>query len=153
MEHDALTWEAPEYYHHHKGSDWYWILGIITVSIVVICILFNNILFALFILLAAITAGAYASREPDIVTFEINQKGVVTPHLFYPYSGIDSFWVEDYPHHSQLLLKSKKTLMPLIAIPLTGLETEPIRQFLAEHIPEVEHHESFVHTLFENWGF
>ncbi len=152
MEHEILSWDAPEYYHHHKTSDWYWILGIIALSIIVIAILFNNILFALFVLIAAITVGMYASREPNIVHFELNPHGVVTPHTFYAFDTLESFWVEDYPHHSKLLLTSKKKFMPHITIPLTGLDTNPIRDYLLDYLPEIEQHESVVHTLFENWG-
>ena len=25
----AVSWEAPEYYHTDKGSDWYWALSIV----------------------------------------------------------------------------------------------------------------------------
>ena len=56
MEFSIIAWEAPEYYHTDKTADWFWTLGIITVTIVIVSLLLGNILFAIFVLIAALRA-------------------------------------------------------------------------------------------------
>ena len=54
MEH--LSWQAHEYHHTEKTSDWYWIVGIVTVSLALICIIYNNIILGILILVSSFLA-------------------------------------------------------------------------------------------------
>ena len=44
-----ISWNAPEHYHVEKTNDWYWAVGIITLALAVVCIMFGQVL-TLFIL-------------------------------------------------------------------------------------------------------
>lgn len=153
MHHEVLTWDAPEYHHFDKSADWYWSLGIIAVSIAVLSIVFGNVLFSLFILLAAITVGLYAGRHPDLAHVELRPRGIIFNDRMYKYTLLDAFWVEEdeYPH--KIILKSKKLLMPYIIIPIGNIHPGDVRLFLKMHLKEEEHHESVVHKMFEYFGF
>ena len=62
----------------------------------------------------------------------------------YPYSTLDSFWVaDDEEHNPKLLVKSQKTLMPLISIPLGEADPEIIHNYLIQFIDDEQHEESF----------
>jgi len=147
-----LAWDAPEYHFVEKTPDWYWSLGIITVSIIVILLFFNEVLFALFILLAAIVSGVYAGREPGLVHVELGYRGIIYGKNLYLYNELDSFWVEE-SHHSRIIIKSKKTLMPYIVIPIGDTHPDDVRDYLAQYLPEVEHREPIGHKLMEYLGF
>ncbi len=153
MNDTILTWDALEYHHIDKTSDWYWSLGIISFSIVLLAILFNNLLFALFVLLAAVTLGMYGGRPPEIVRIELRKKGILMADRLYDYDSLESFWIEEEDVHPKILVKSQKILMPYIIIPLGDVPHEVIREELLKYMPEVEHHESVGHKLLEYFGF
>lgn len=153
---DPFIWQAHEYYFQEKSSDWYWIVGIIGGSISVIAIIFGNILFALLVFLSTIVLSIFASKEPSLVRFEINKSGVIIHKTLYPFGTLESFWVEDnrhIGHPSQLFIKSRKFIVPLIAIPLEGVDPEDIRDFLLDHLLEDEHVEPVGQKLLEYFGF
>ncbi len=153
MNHDVVTWDAPEYHHFEKSSDWYWSLGIIAVSIAILCVIFGNILFAIFVLLAAFTSGVYADRHPELAHIELRPRGIVYNDKMYMYTLLDSFWVEEHEHPQKIILKSKHLLMPYILIPISHIHPEEVRMYLKMHLKEVEHHESLGHKLLEYFGF
>jgi hypothetical protein len=154
MNRDTLTWDAPEYYHVDKSSDWYWAVGIITVTVVILCFVFGNVLFALFVLLAAFVGTYYAGREPRLVHVEIKPRGIQVDDTLYRYDLLDSFWVDVDENPDKIILKSKKMFMPFIAVPINEhIDPHEVRSALLRHMKEVEHHESAAHKLFEHFGF
>lgn len=153
---DPFIWQAHEYYFQEKNSDWYWAVGIVGFSIAVIAAIFGNILFALLVLISTFALSMFASKEPRIIRFEINKSGIIIEKTLYPYATLESFWVEDNKHlnrPSQLFLKSQRTLVPLIAIPLEGVDPEDIRDFLLDHLLEDHHTEPLGQKILEYFGF
>ncbi|MBA3550747.1 hypothetical protein H0W32_00885 [Patescibacteria group bacterium] len=153
MPHDVITWDAPEYHHFEKSTDWYWSLGIITICITIICLLFNNILFAIFILLSGFVTALYGGRSPELIHIELRPRGLVVKDKFYPYTTLDSFWVDEEDHPQKVIFKSKKLLMPYIVVPVSHIHPEDIRMYLRMYLKEVEHHESLGHKVLEYFGF
>ncbi len=154
MNREVLTWDAPEYYHVDKSADWYWAVGIITVAIVLICIFFSNILFALFVLLAAFVGAYYAGRHPTLLHVELKPRGIVVDNTLYHFHDLDSFWVDEEENPDKIILKSKKFLMPYIIVPINEhIDPHDVRSYLLAHMKEVEHHESIIHKVFEHFGF
>ncbi len=153
MEHDVIEWDAPEYYHEPRSADWFWSYGIIVASIAILSVLFSNILFAIFIILAGILAGYYAAREPDIIHCELQPLGILAGKIFYDYTDIKSFWVDDNHPHTKLVLISHKALSPHIVIPVDDI-THPIdiTDYLIHYIPQVKGEETFFHKLMEQVG-
>jgi len=152
MENKKLKWNVPEYVLREKSRDWYWALGIIALSVIIASILYHNFLFAILVLVASFSLYIYASREPSIIDVEIGEKGIIVNNTLYPYVSLDSFWIED--HDSKILVKSKKTFMPLIVIPYSHeIEHNELRNTLVKKLPEVEHHEPASQKLMEHLGF
>lgn len=153
---DPFIWEAHEYYFQAKTTDWYWAVGIIGVSIATISIIYGNVLFAMLVLISTFALSIFASKEPPLVRFEINKSGILIGRTLFPFGTLDSFWVEDNKHlghPSQLFIKSKKVMVPLIAIPLEGMDPEDIRDFLLDHLLEDQHAEPLGQKLLEYFGF
>lgn len=149
-------WETHEFLYQEKTSDWYWAVGIIAISAAVITIIFGNILFALFILIAAFSLALFAAKRPEVIRFEINNTGVLINKTLYPYTTLHSFWVEDNNHYeiqSKVIFKSKRLAMPLLVLPLEEIHPEEIRDFLFDHLPEEEHTEAFSQKVLEYLGF
>ncbi len=150
MNANELEWEALEYHHIEKTSDWFWGLALLALTGVGVSIFFGNILFAAVILLGAGTLALFAARPPRMTQFAITDRGVRIGRNLFPYNSLESFWVIDESHtHPQLLIKSKKLLMPLIVIPIAGERPEDIRQLLLQKLTEEEHHEPLSEKLLQ----
>ena len=156
-ESDLLSekWETPEYHHSPKSKDWYWGLAMITITIVIVSILLGDGLFGVFTLIAAFTLALFAHQPPRLVSVDLSAKGIALGKTFYPYSEMESFWVDivENPNHPKILFKSKRLLMPYIAIPIGNMHPDDIADFLIHFLPEVEHKEPLLMRLLEDLGF
>ncbi|MDO8579397.1 MAG: DUF5673 domain-containing protein [bacterium] len=149
-----FSWQAPEYSYKKKGSDWYWTVGIISAALVVTAIIFGNVLFGVVIAIGAFTLTMFASRKPDIITIEITDKGIAVDKTLYPYQSIESFYLdEDHHHGPRLIIKSKKVIVPLIAMPLASKNPDELRAFLSTHLKEEVFEQGIMQTLFDRLGF
>ncbi|MEK7552475.1 MAG: DUF5673 domain-containing protein [Patescibacteria group bacterium] len=148
-----ISWTGPEYINREKGSEWYLAVVIITAGIIISAILLKNYIFAVFILLAAFTLILFASKKPRIIEIKINEQGILCDKYFYPFSALESFWIEENASHHKLILKSKKILMPYISLPIQPDEIEIVQEFLRNYLTEEQLHEPILHRLMEYVGF
>jgi len=150
-----LEWKTFEHEHIHKGADWFWALGIISVAGAVTSIIFSNILFAGVILIGAFVLGMHAAKGPSMVHFRISNRGIIIDNIMHPYTSLESFWVDDEDKHAtpKLLIKSKKLLSPHIVIPLKHVSPEDVRDQLLEYIDEEEDSEPLAQKIVEFFGF
>lgn len=151
-----LEWKAFDHIREKKGSDWFWFVGITASAIIILAIFFNNILLGLLVLIGTIVIFIAANNPPIIVDYQINRRGVQVGDTLYTYATLESFYVidEDGWDRDRLILKSRKTLMPLIIIPL-GSEIKPdqIREYLIEYLNEEEMYEPVVQRILSRFGF
>ena len=151
---DTLSWQGYEYEHHEKSGDWFWALGIIAISSAVTAIIFKNLLFALLILVGAFTIALFSSKRPHLVHFEINRRGITIDDTLYPFTTLESFWIDEDEHgHQTLIVKSQRVLVPYIIIPLREIEGDEIHDMLSEYLAEEELHEPISHKILEFFGF
>lgn len=150
----AIEWEAPEHHHGTKTSDWFWVLGILTVSLAVAAILLDNILLGLLTLIAGSVMAMLATRPAKMMTFSITPRGVRIDRSFYPYTVLDSYHIEEHSIvGQQLLIRSQKLFMPLLILPLPEEDVDEIEAIIAERIPEEYLEEPFANKLLEFFGF
>lgn len=150
---EPVQWETVEYYHTEKSTDWFWAVSIVAISAAVTAVIFQNVLLAILIIIGAVALIMYAKRIPGDTVAEINDGGILFGDTYYPYANLDSFWVDDEHYYDRLLVKSQKTFMPFIVIPLAGTHPEMIRERLRPHLLEEEHHEPIIQQLMEHFGF
>jgi hypothetical protein len=152
----SITWEACEHEHREKSKDWYWSLGILVITASILSIIFGNYIFGVLLIVIGVTLGIAGSRHPKLIIFELNKMGVRIDNKLFPYATLEAFWVQDNNEHnrvSELLIKSRRTMVPLLVIPLDGVESEEIRDFLLYNLLEKEMQESFSHIILESLGF
>lgn len=156
MASNPIEWEALEYEHIEKGTDWYWAVGIIALSITLISFILGNYTFAIVVIVSAFALIVGASRKPKVVRFEITKLGIHIGNEYIQYKDIKSFWVENNHHHdgvSKLFLRPRHLTYPIIDIPLENVDPEEVRDFLLEILLEDEHTESLLHKIFKALGF
>jgi len=148
-----LTWSAPEYHHTPKTREWYTAVFIITTTVAVLSVIFGNVIFAIFVLLSAFALCVHAAKPPEIITLELNSRGVLVKNILFPYKTLESFWVEMETDIPKILIKSKKLFMPYIILPIHEEDAEDAREILLAYLKEEEHVEPLSQKLMEKLGF
>ncbi|MCF7815896.1 MAG: hypothetical protein K9M10_04420 [Candidatus Pacebacteria bacterium] len=150
----SVHWEAPEHTHIEKTSDWYWILGILAVSASIASMIFNNVLFGIAILLGAAAMAIVSHRGPRVIEFEISARGIRIGNDLHPYATLESYYLdENNTENPQLILKSKKTFVPLIILAIPEEYIGIIEDIVASRLYEEHLEEPLSHRLLEIVGF
>jgi hypothetical protein len=147
-----LEWKTLEHSHTEKTTDWYWALGIISLSVAVISIIVHNPLFAAFIIIASITLGIFASQKPNEIEVRIEPKGVTIGRFHFAFRDLKSFWIE-HEHTPTLLLRPKKNLSPLQVVFINDVSSDQVREYLLAFLKEEEVHEPIGQKVLEYFGF
>lgn len=153
VEQPGATWQAPEYHHTPKTADWFWGVAIVSITIAIISALIGDVLFGIFVVLAAFTMAIFAHRPPRTVTVQMGTRGILVEKKLYLYNEIESFWIELEERQPKILFKSKRFWMPYILVPLGDMHPDDIGDFLLHFLPETEHKEPLLQRLLEDVGF
>ncbi len=148
-----INWTAPEHIHIPKTPDWYWTVGIITLALSAVAFIFGSVITGIFIVVASIALVLHASRPANIITYEINDRGIKSNDVLYPFLTLESFWIPHDEFPAKIIIKSRKLLMPFIIIYIDEIDPEQVRQVMLRYIAETEHHEPILKHLLERCGF
>lgn len=150
-----LRWNAYEHEHIERSSDWFWALAIVTISIAIVSILFHDFLFAVVVIIAAVTIAILSMHPPELVEFEVSERGVRVDGKLHRYDEIISFWVEDehdHVHRPLLLIDTVKFMHPNIIIPIEHIDPHTVRAYLKQHSNETPMKEPAAHKILEFFG-
>mgnify|MGYP001581262566 FL=1 len=147
-----MRWSAYEHEHVPRGSDWFWALGIVAVSAALTSILFHNVLFAILIVAAATILSMLANVPPDLMQFEISDRGIRVGETLHRYKEIISFWVEEETDAPLLLVDTTKFMAPNLIIPLENIDPHVVRTYLQKRAQEVHMKEPVAHKILEFFG-
>lgn len=151
---DTIRWRGYEHSHKEHSTDWYWALGIVTLSTALIAILFSDPLFALLIGMAGLTVGMAAARPSPELEMSFTTKGLVIGHDIYPYLQMRAFWIDDEAEEPRLLLDTPRLLAPDIIVPIPEEYVDAIRaRLLAAKVAEIPMEEPLPHRIMEFLGF
>ncbi|MDO8569618.1 MAG: hypothetical protein Q7R89_02480 [bacterium] len=149
-----IEWDAHEYEHKERSSDWFWSVGIVSISLAIASVIFGNIIFGILVLLSAFTLSLFASRPPSTLHVTIDEKGVTRGKVRYPYHTLQSFWIDTDHPHKKIILRSEKLLMPLIIVPLGDeVDVEQLHENLSRFLSEEFHSLPFIERILEYLGF
>jgi hypothetical protein len=154
-----LVWSALEYEEKERSDDWFWALGIIVLTSSIASLIFGNYFFALFIIIAGALLAFFAMKKPEVVTYELNGKGLKIHGRTYTYDSIKAFWVQaDFTPNSPvkplLFIHSERFFMPILSIPIHLDIAEDIHSIMsAQNIPEVEMKEHPSEKIMDVLGF
>jgi hypothetical protein len=155
-----MVWEEYSHIYFPKDKDWKWSVGIISVTIALISFMFSNITFGVLVLVATGVLLLHAFKEPKLVRFEINTKGIRVDQEFWAFPDIRYFWIEDnreHHLHSRILFATTGVLDSLLILNLplsaTNDEIHDIHEELVKILPEQRVNESIFQKLLEYLGF
>ena len=148
-----ISWTAPEHFYVEKHPDWYWAVGIVTLTLAAVCFILGSIIPGIFVVVAAVALVLHASKPPRIVIHEVNDRGIVVNNVLYPFLTLDSFWIPHDEPIPKLIVKSRKTFMPYIVLFIEEVDPEKVREVMLRYIAETEHYEPLLKHLLEWLGF
>lgn len=151
----VLEWEVLEHEHRPKSSDWTWIVGIAGVACAIIAVIFGNLLFGFFLIIATFTLILFAHKHPEVLHVEITTKGVRVNEEYFPYVKLDSYWVDDVTRAPSLILTSKeKSFLQHIKIPLhEDVDPDHLRDVMLDFLDEEYKEPSLVEEISYHLGF
>ena len=163
---EKLEWSALEYEEKERSADWFWALGIIVLTASLTSVIYSNYFFAVLLILSGILLGFFAKKKPDMVSYELNEKGLKVRTRLYPYENIKSFWVQiDLTGETNLpdgkagtkptlFIKSERLFMPIISIPIENTLAEEIHSIMtSKNVTEEEMKEHVSEKIMEVLGF
>lgn len=150
---NKIEWHAPEYIHTEKNVDWYWIVGIVTVTIMLVSIILNNIIFAVLIFVSGLALSLTAGRKPRDVFVSIDDFGIKIGNVNHSYKNIQSFFIETRDRYPRILIRTDKPLSPLIKILIDIGMADEIENKLSAHIEKEDLSESIFEKLLIFAGF
>ncbi|MEI7513273.1 MAG: hypothetical protein WCJ74_01485 [bacterium] len=150
---EPIFWQTYEYEHYEKNPDWFWIAGILGGTLAIVAVIFSNLLFAVLIVMATVAIILFGNKEPHLLDCEINKKGVRIHKTLYVYSNLEAFNVTE-GYSPKLILKSTKTLMPLITVPIGNVHPDEIIPVLSSVLVYNEElREPIAHLIMDHLGF
>lgn len=151
-----FIWETPEFDFKEKSKQWYWIVGVAGIAIIILAIILKNYLFAFFALVGIVLMFLLSNREPMTVGVEVSEQGIKIHDEMFPYERLHAFWIR-YNRNQEpiLLLLSEKRITPLLSVRINDRQIQPaeLRAFLSEFIPEQEMQESVTNRVIDRIGF
>jgi len=149
-----LKWKTPEFEYYKNSQSWFITIGIIAGILFIIAIFTKNFLFGLLIAISSFLIFTYSLKKPDNVKLSIGPKGIQINNVLYEFENLRSFWIfYNPPEIKELSLRSKKTIMPYIKVPIGDENPVEIRKILIKYLPEKKHKESAIDNLAKNLKF
>jgi len=148
-----IEWTTLEYTDKDRGSDWFWAVGIIIVSAAVSSVMLDNLLFAIFIIVAGIALILQVLRKPKTISVKISERGVEMDGTLYLYQSLESFWIEADREEYKLILKSKKALVPYAVATIEDVDPDDVHYYLSQFLEEHEMHEPLSQKIMDRLGF
>ena len=150
-----FAWKAPEFKYYYKEASWYWTSAIIALALFIIALYQQNVLLAIFVVLAEFTMVVLAKRLPKTIEFRVDKNGVRCGRMaFYSYDDLTGFHIKkDNEEAGELILKTNSKINPIIKINIFINDQEVIRSILKNFLNEVEYEESFLDSLSDKLGF
>ena len=157
---EKINWSALEYEEKERHTDWFWALGVIVVAGAITSIIFANYFFAIFLVTAGILMGFFAIKKPDMISYELNNKGLKIQDRIYLYEKIKAFWVQkplsDTGENMSpaLFIKSDRQFVPIFSIPIEENSVTKIHNLMIAHnVLEEEMKEHISEKIMEAIGF
>lgn len=120
----------------------------------IVAVVLRSYLLGIFLVLAGGVIMSYAFRQPRRLSLTITAAGIRVERRIYEFKELKSFWIAyEPPLSKELVIESKKAIMPVLRIPLGDQDPLQIREVLLRFLPEVEREDSLLDIISKRLGF
>jgi hypothetical protein len=131
------SWSFNEYAQYQRGKRWYVAAFLIIIFLLFYSLITANFLFAVIVILGAVTILMRDRYGPDKIDFAITEDGLKVEDKFYEYDLFSQFYIiYKPPHIKTLFVDFKSILKPRLSIPLENQNPLKIREVLKEYLKE-----------------
>ena len=152
-----FAWESTEFEFKKKSKQWYIMVGVTGLVLIIASILLQNYLFSFLILLGTLMMLVMSSQKPMNFPIEVSGHGIKVANKMYPYSQIEAFWINRNKNGiMNLIIMTDERITPLMSFIIPDdieFDILDLRDYLAEFIEEKEMTESVSQRLMDRIGF
>lgn len=149
-----FKWRAPEFDYHPQKNLTSLLFGVLLCLGAIAALFFKNFLFSILLVISGGLVIHRSSQEPSELYFYISSRGMKIGARLYRFEDLESFWIfYDPPSFKELILRSKKALVPIIRVPLGEANPLEIREVLLRFLKEEKHEDSLVDVISRSLGF
>lgn len=148
----AIEWQAPAFKYYPKDVSWYWMSFIIASLVMAFAIFQKNFLFAIFIFLAEISVLILARRQPELIKFKIDDKGITIIDKTYLFNDLEKFCLRpdsEDKNFEELVLKKKTHFNPYLKIFVDIEASSRVRDILSQKLTEETYEDSLLEVIFK----
>lgn len=139
----GFRWTSVEFHYHAKNQFWPALVIIAAICVSAFALWQQNLLFFIFILIAAMLMLVWGRRRPQHMQFAIDERGLWIGKKLHRHQYFTGFAL----YEKTLQMHSKNRIRPTIDIIIPPEKTKEIRRRLLAFLPEVEYTESFLDAL------
>jgi len=133
-----VSWRAAEYEMIPKNMAWFLIIGVIALALIVLALFQRNFFFAFFIFVATAMVFVFARRRPNVLDFEINDRGVQAGTMSWGWDAFADFSIHSRPGRlDEIILRKNTSFNPYVRFPADDQTAKKVRLFIGERLPEV----------------
>lgn len=130
-------WNFPEFERPQRSKTWYFLALTATFLLLLYAILTVNFLFAVIIIIAAITLVTKYQRQPHQITFTVFEDGLELENRFHPWETVKEFYlIYKPPEVKSLFINFRAITKPRLTIPLQNQNPLEIRRVLSQYLDE-----------------
>ncbi len=149
-----IEWTASEYAANPKSTGWFMMLVLASfLTAAVIYFVTRDVVSTGVIALLGVIIGVFAARQPRVLTYGIDNKGIHIEQKLYPYGTFKTFSVADNQPVHYLSLTPLRRFMPPLVIHYDPEDEEKIVNTLAEYLPYQEYKRDVVDSLTRRFRF
>lgn len=146
----VFVWEAPEFASYVKTSNWFVLIVLIAIGLIVIFAWQKNWTAVGVVAAAALALIIQSRTKPKKLKCSVYRSGVVVDERVYPFETLKSFWLV-YGEQPYIRIAQAKRFSSNVHLPIAEEDPEQIRLFLAKFLPEEEKNgEDFADTI-QRW--
>lgn len=131
-----VSWTASEFIAHQKSVGWY--LGLAGATVVLgglVYLISRDRLSTAVIVIMAVLVGIAGSRQPRVMTYTLNNRGLTIGQKPYPFSEFKSFSIIDEGAFNSIMLMPLKRFMPPVNVYYDPQDENKIVDLFAGHLP------------------
>ncbi len=148
---EEIRWEATEYDDVERSALWYMGLGLFATTLALFALWQENFLFAVFVVMAALTITALSREKAPKRIFAINHRGLEVDGIKqFPFNSLAGFSIEEPLKEggwAKLIVYTKTLFHPSLHIAAPQTKLGEIRSVLGGRLKEKPHEDSLMEEL------
>ncbi len=150
-----IIWQTEAYVHYERSDDWYWIVGIVGLTVSALFFVFANWTMGIIVFLCIGLLLWHIKQLPPLVDCEISAQGIRVNQKIISLKKIEKYNIDRYADSHRLIIITTDRLGVQQVIPLGAVLPDEVHDFFSFYNIDRDEdlHEPFFAVLLEYLGF